>query len=100
MQLNSDLTDTNNKIALGTFSFIQGINPNGTNTRDILFKTPFTDDNYFIALNVRSGGDYWSWVVLGFYDKTKNGFSIRASNNHGSGAIPSGLTVDWIAIHN
>lgn len=101
-QLNSAIDNMNDRIFAGTMSFIQGINPNGSNSRNVSLPKAFKDNNYQVILTINTVNgniDYWSWVSLRAFAKTEEMFTVWATNNHSSGAIPAGLTIDWIAIH-
>lgn len=101
-ELNSALDTMNNKIYSGTMSFIQGIKPNGANSRNIVLPKAFKDDNYQVILTINSTKgniDFWTWAALRVFAKTEEMFTVWVSNNHSTGAIPEGLTIDWIAIH-
>ena len=101
-ELNSAIDNMNDRIFAGTMSFIQGINPNGSNSRNVSLPKAFKDNNYQVILTINTVNgniDYWSWVSLRAFAKTEEMFTVWATNNHSSGAIPAGLTIDWIAIH-
>lgn len=66
-------------------------------TQWITFGTPFGDANYVTEVTISSTTDQFANCTTLSYSKTTTGCWVGVYNNGGQ-QVPSGLTIDWIAI--
>jgi len=61
---------------------------------DIVFETPFIDDQYSIALSCEDPGGP-PGVIVYFYSRLPSGFSVKSRNF--AGAVKGGVEFSWLA---
>lgn len=73
------------------------INATSFGTQWITFATPFENANYVVEATISSTTDRFANCTTLSYGKTTTGCWVGVYNNGGQ-QVPSGLTIDWIAI--
>lgn len=76
---------------------LSAIGATAFNTQTVTFSTPFANTNYVVEATIASTTSNFANCTTLSYGKTTNSCNVGVYNT-GSGSVPSGLVVDWIAI--